>query len=147
MKPMAPNPTTAALKFSPSFFLESVITDPSATTISSPLTAEERFPFFTPEPCVAVVILPATEICGREARLCRANPFLSRYGASSPYFIPPSTVTVLLTVSRDKILFRLLDETRLNLLSAIELKQCLVPSPRSFSDFLTSDCTSETVFG
>ncbi len=111
-----------AIKISLSFSLERFITDPSAITISSALTAVERFPFLTPDPCVAVVILPATEICGREARFCRANPFLSRYGLNSPYLIPPSTVIVLFIVSSDKILFKLLDEIRLYLLSAMALK-------------------------
>ena len=36
--------------------------------------AVDRLPFFSPEPWVAVVQAPATEICGSDARLCRAKP-------------------------------------------------------------------------
>jgi hypothetical protein len=55
-----------------------------------------KLPFFIPEPCVEVTQAPATEICGREARLCSAYPISSNCLQNSPYFIPPSTVTVLL---------------------------------------------------
>ena len=42
---------------------------PAAVMISSAVTAVARLPFFSPEPCVAVMQAPAIEMCGREARL------------------------------------------------------------------------------
>ena len=53
-----------------------------------------RLPFFSPDPCVAVLHAPAIEMWGSEAKLCSANPLLSRYGHSWPYVMPASTVTV-----------------------------------------------------
>ena len=49
-----------------------VNTSPEAVSISSAETCVARFPFLMPEPCVAVLQAPATEMCGREARLCSA---------------------------------------------------------------------------
>ena len=73
--PSAPRLTTAPRNVSPSFSRESVRTSPSAVTSSRAETAVARFPFLTPEPCVAVAQAPAMEMWGREARLCSAKPF------------------------------------------------------------------------
>src|ERR1039458_833277 len=97
--PRAPSPTTAPWKTSPSALRDSFTTSPAAVTISMPETAVARLPFFSPEPCVAVLHAPAMEMWGSEARLCSAKPLLSRYGQSWPYVMPASTVTVRATGS------------------------------------------------
>src|SRR5699024_1685060 len=47
--------------------------EPSASTSSTPRTAVARLPWACPEPWVPVETAPATEIWGREARLCSAK--------------------------------------------------------------------------
>ena len=101
-------PDHGSRKTSPSALRESFTTSPSAVTISRAEIAVARFPFFSPEPCVAVLPAPAIEMWGSEARLCSANPLLSRYGQSWPYVMPASTVTVpALRVERNHLLHRL----------------------------------------
>src|SRR5262249_10339426 len=70
--PSAPSPTTAPSNASSPRPNRS--TSPDDNTSSSPATAVARFPLPTPEPCVAVAIAPPTEMCGSDARLCRATP-------------------------------------------------------------------------
>ena len=66
--PSAPSATTDPAKSSsPRRTVRSV---PSGPTISSAATADARFLLASPEPCVAVATAPATEMCGRDARLC-----------------------------------------------------------------------------
>src|SRR4051812_47987460 len=62
---------------------------PSEVSSSSARTAVARLPLPSPEPCVAVATAPATETCGREARLCTATPQAAR----SPQVRPPENET------------------------------------------------------
>ena len=106
-------------------------------TISRAETAVARLPFFSPEPCVAVLHAPATEICGNEARLCSAKPLPSRYGESCPYVMPALTVTVRAfesSATTSSIDFK---ERKSSVLSAMLLKQCRVPSTFNLLCFLT----------
>ena len=63
---------------------ETRTSSPSDVTSSSPATAVARLPLATPEPWVAVATAPATEMCGSEARLCRASPASASESASAP---------------------------------------------------------------
>ena len=60
--PSAPSPTTAPRKVSLSLRRESSTMSPAAFTNSSAATAVARLPFFSPEPCVAVLHAPAMEM-------------------------------------------------------------------------------------
>jgi hypothetical protein len=105
-----------------------------------------KIPVVKPEPCVAVAIAPATEICGNDARLCSANPFASITGASFPYFTPAPTVTVR-ALSSISIVSNRLRETCATVLSAMVLNECRDPSARTFAHFATTCCASSTVAG
>ncbi|WP_079320001.1 hypothetical protein [Microbispora sp. GKU 823] len=70
--PRAPNATTAPANRSPSTSRLSVTRSPSAVTISIARTEVARPPLASPEPWVPVAQEPATEMCGRDARLGRA---------------------------------------------------------------------------
>src|SRR6202034_504721 len=76
---------------------------------------------------------------GSDARLCSAYPLLSRYGPSCPYVTPASTVTVraLASSSIPRIGF---SDKKLESLSAIELKQCRVPSTFNLLSERKIDC-------
>ena len=80
--PSAPNPTTKPSKSSSP--RSTVRSSPSEVTNSNPATAVAKLPLVSPEPCVAVATAPATEMCGSEARLCRASPWGASACASSP---------------------------------------------------------------
>ena len=82
--PSPPSETTAPFKPSASPSRTKTVVSPSAVTTSNAETAVARFPIWSPEPCVAVAQAPATEMCGREARLFKANPAASSGAASSP---------------------------------------------------------------
>jgi hypothetical protein len=97
MTPRAPSPTTAPRKTSPSLSRESLTMSPVPVTISSAETALDKFLFVSPEPWVPVLQAPAIEMCGNEARLCKANPFWYRVvllsvteGEDKPLKYPPS---------------------------------------------------------
>src|SRR5580698_3291484 len=146
MMPSAPSDTTAPGKISPSFACESVTTLPSAITASTPETAVARLPFRMPEPCVAVEHAPTTEICGNEARLCSAKPWLSRYGASCPYLTPAPTVTVC-DFASIVISSKLASEIWLAVLSAMLLKEWRAPRALNLLQCLTTCCTSSSEDG
>ena len=110
-------------KFSPSFSLESSTTDPSAITISKPLTAERKISIFHTGTMGGSSDTSGNRYMRQGCQVVQRISLSVKPGTSSPYFMPPSTVTVFCTGSSDKILFRLLDEIRLYLLSAMVLKQ------------------------
>src|ERR1017187_3869579 len=66
--PRAPSPTTAPWKTSPSALRDSFTTSPAAVTISRAETAVARLPFFSPEPCLAVLLLSTVACTGSRAR-------------------------------------------------------------------------------
>ncbi len=90
--PSAPSPTTTPSKSASP--LENCSSSPPEVTSCTAATAVARFPFRTPEPCVAVATAPATEMCGSEARLCSATPSSPSRSTSSPYFRPAPKETV-----------------------------------------------------
>ena len=70
--PSAPSPTTVpSWSGSPRRTVREA-PDPSISV--SPATAVASDAFVSPEPCVDVATAPATEMCGNEARLARAQP-------------------------------------------------------------------------
>ena len=110
---------------------------PSAVTTVMAETAVARFPFRSPEPWVAVAQAPATEMCGRDARLWSANPAACSGPASSPYRTAPSIVTAPATGSRSKTRFIRASESRWPSVSAMSLNEWREPSTRSGAVFLT----------
>ena len=89
--PNAPRPSAAAGNHAWSRSTRCV--RPSASMISSAVTALERLPLRIPEPWVPVAAAPATEMWGSEPRLWRARPSAARTGASCANVTSPSTRT------------------------------------------------------
>ena len=57
---------------------------PAEVTSSSAGHRGRQVAVATPEPWVAVATAPATEMCGSEARLCRASPAAASRSTSAP---------------------------------------------------------------
>src|SRR5262245_45104392 len=85
-------------------------------------------------------------MCGSEARLCSAYPLSCSQGANRPYVMFASTITCFSASFSMGSLRMSVSDKKPFLLSAIVLKQCLVPSTFSFSVFLTYSFTSATDF-
>ena len=117
---------------------------PSGRTTSSPRTAVARFPFPTPEPCVAVAIAPATEICGSDAMLCRAQPRFSSATANSPYLMPADTVTIWFSLSITNSCGKFSKVIEIASVSAMALKQWALPLARTFG-FVATICANSAV--
>src|SRR5215469_10570843 len=82
--PSAPKLTTAPGNTAGSFWRDRLMTSPAAETNSRAATTVDKLPFLSPEPCVAVLQDPATEMCGREARLGGAKLLSWRRGNNGP---------------------------------------------------------------
>src|ERR1039457_3030129 len=110
-------------------------------------TAVARLPLAFPEPCVAVAQAPPTEMCGSDARLCRAQPSACSRWASSPYRIPAPTVTVARSGSISMTGGRSATETSTPAVSAMRLNE--YPEPRARTWWLpeTRSWSSSTLCG
>lgn len=127
---------------------------PFAVTNCNADTDVARLPFLAPEPCVAVLMAPATVMSVSDARFASAKPRLSSHGHSWLYLMPASTVTVsvFLSSSSATALCNGSKDNWVCTLSAIVLKEWPVPSTvsvvdRVFSvDERTKACTRSTEF-
>ncbi len=145
--PNAPRPTVTASINSGSSSREMLTRSPDAVASSMACTAVARLPLATPLPWVAVAHAPATEMCGNDARLARAHPSSCSRIASSPYLIPPSTVTLRACWSSSTTRGSAASETRSPSVSAIVLNECRLPTTRSFVLAAAMDRTSATEAG
>ena len=107
-----------------------VSSSPLDVTSSSAATAVARLPLASPDPWVAVATAPATEMCGSEARLCKAIPSRFRAPASSPYVTPAPRETVAAPRSTTTSAGSASSATS-SVLSAMSLKECREPSART----------------
>ena len=140
--PRAPSATTAPAK---SLSVRSIErSSPSAVTSSSARTAEASEPLPTPEPCVPVEQAPATEMCGREPRLCRPSPAACTEPVNSAKRSPAETVTVEVCRSTSTVRGRPETETRSPVVSAMVLNECPLPSARTERLPATISCSSST---
>jgi hypothetical protein len=83
---------------------------------------------------------------GSEARLCSARPSAFSVSASSPYFTPAPTVTVIRSRSITTSAGRPSSETS-SAESATSLNECREPSTRIRGARATISCSSSTVDG
>ena len=142
--PRAPRPTTVPSKSaSPR---ETVRSRPAPSSRVRRVTAvaSDRLP--SPDPCVPVATAPATEMCGSDARLASAQPRACRRVATSPYRLPPSTVTVRASVSSSNTRGRCSSDTSRSL-STRSVKECREPTARTRGAAATTSASSSTDAG